>query len=135
MLFRSEELGERINDPVPLPSLAPEQLGKGKLRGRILHIDHFGNCITNFTQQDMPAEWVDRGGQLTVNRKVIKKLRRWFSDEGDSPEDLFAIWGSAGFLEIAAMNRSAAEILGARRGQRLMMTSSSRPKNRRGGTT
>lgn len=118
-----ETLGRRINDHVSLPPVLPERLGKGRQRGRILHIDHFGNCITNFTQADLPGESPGRGIRLIVNRKVVKAVRRFFSDEGDH-EELFAIWGSAGFLEIAAMNRSAAEILGARRGQAVMLSSS-----------
>jgi len=50
-----------------------------------------------------------------VNGKTIKSVRKFFSDAKDG-EKLFAIWGSAGLLEIAAQNRSAAELLKARRG-------------------
>jgi len=126
-----EKLGEPINDFMTLPSLVPEQLGKARLRGRILHIDHFGNCITNFTQQDLPAAWRAGGSPLTVAGRVIRKQRQSFSDlvEGDKPEELFAIWGSAGFLEIAAMNLSAADILSARRGQPVFISASGTSKN------
>lgn len=119
-----ESLGDQIDDPVPLPPLAPEQLENGKVRGRILHIDRFGNCITNFTQEDVPAEWLDIGVRLTVAGKMIKNFRRCFSEVGErgKTEKPFAIWGSAGFLEIAAMNRSAAEMLSARRGQLVLLS-------------
>lgn len=118
---RPEILGSRISDYGFLPALLPERLGKGRQRGRILHIDHFGNCITNFTQEDVSRESLDSRIRLSINRKMIKTFRRFFSEEGDH-EELFAIWGSAGFLEIAAMNRSAADILGARRGQPVLLS-------------
>jgi S-adenosylmethionine hydrolase len=122
------ELGNEIFDPVSLPVLVPESLGQGRQRGRILQIDHFGNCITNFTQQDVPAEWLNRGIRVTVNRKVIKSVRQYFSDEGGTGEELFMTWGSAGFLELAAMNRSAAVILRATRGQSVLLSTSGRQK-------
>ena len=124
------KLGKRINDPVSLPSLAPERLAQGGLRGRILHIDHFGNCVTNITQEELLAGGLDSGFRLTVKQKVIQKLRRNFSgdSEGDKPDELFTIWGSAGFLEIAAMNRSAAEILQARRGEAVVVSALGKTK-------
>ena len=123
---KPEKLGERIDDPVPLPALGVSQLRKGKLRGRILHIDHFGNCITNLTQRDLPSEWLEGSVRLTINRRVIKSFRRCFSDETENGDGLFAIWGSAGFLEIAAMNQSAAELLNARRGQPVVVSASNK---------
>lgn len=114
-------LGSEISDPVSLPSSVPQLEGKGKIRGRVLHIDRFGNCITNFTRGDLPAEWQDRGIRLKVGRKVIAKIRRYFSEGDDDPKELFAIWGSVGFLEVAALNRSAAELLQVKRGQELVL--------------
>lgn len=124
-----ETLGETIDDPVSLPAVSPEQLSKGRQRGRILHIDHFGNCITNFTQRDVPSEWLDYGFRLTVNRRIIKRFRRCFAGEGDRHDEVFAIWGSTGFLEIAAMNRSAAEMLRARCGQTVLLSTSEGTRN------
>ena len=114
-------LGSEISDPVRLPSSVPQLKGKGKIRGRVLHIDRFGNCITNFTQHDLPANWRDRHFHLTVRRKVIRTVRRYFAEGNDHSEEPFAIWGSAGFLEIAALNRSAAELLKVRRGQEVLL--------------
>jgi len=115
-----EKLGVLISDPIRLDPLQPKRSGAGKLSGRILHIDRFGNCITNFTPGELTSESLERGARLTVNRKVIKSFKRFFSEEGGSRNQLFTIWGSAGFLEIAAQNRSAAKILRAERGQPVM---------------
>lgn len=120
---RPDKLGKRIGDPVVLAGLASEQLGQGRLRGRILHIDHFGNCITNFKHEDLANGVIENQVRIKVGRRVVKSMRQCFSEAAvdDKPAEVFAIWGSAGFLELAAMNRSAAEILKATCGQPIML--------------
>ncbi len=92
-------LGPRISDPVRLLKSAGPH---------IIHIDRFGNLITNITRDNFPD-----GASLGVNGVTIRAVRRFYADEGDEP---FLIWGSAGFLEIAANCRSAAEFLNVKRG-------------------
>jgi len=108
---RPEDVGERINDPVSFSWAGAGLVRAGKTTRSLLHIDHFGNCITNFTQEDL-AElgWMMR--QLLSARKVIKRFRRCFSEsaEGDRPDQIFAIWGSAGFWSWPQMNKSAAQM-------------------------
>ena len=116
-----EELGEEIEDPVRLPPLAAERPPDGGLRGRIIHIDRFGNCVTNLTPHDLPPRMIEQGVRLTIKGKVIREFRQFFAEEdrkeeGRNKAKLFAVWGSAGFLEIASRNRSAARLLGAKRG-------------------
>jgi S-adenosylmethionine hydrolase len=114
-------LGSEISDPVLLPSSVPQREGQGRFRGNVLHIDRFGNCITNFTPQDLPASWRDQRFNLLIRRKVIKTLRRYFAEGSDHSAEPFAIWGSAGFLEIAVLNSSAAELLNIERGQEVLL--------------
>ena len=106
-------LGPRINGLVKLPSLAVERSSDGKLRGRIIHIDHFGNCITNFTQADFPQA---DGSNILLNGRRISSFRRFFSDDQSDRQKVFAYWGSVGFLEIAVKNGSAAKLLKVRTG-------------------
>jgi S-adenosylmethionine hydrolase len=56
------------------------------------------------------------GAKLRLNGKSVKSFRRYFAEETASRDRLFAVWGSAGFLEIAATNASAAKLLNAQRG-------------------
>ncbi|HET6980137.1 MAG TPA: SAM-dependent chlorinase/fluorinase [Pyrinomonadaceae bacterium] len=95
-----EQFGPLIDDAVRLPSLETPL--------RIIHIDHFGNCVTNITRETYT------GKSLTINGKTISGLRKFYGEA--NPGELFAIWGSAGFLEISVNGGSAAQILGATRG-------------------
>jgi len=117
-----KELGTEIKNPVRLQPLAAGKFENGKLKARIIHVDRFGNCITNVTQNRLSAEMIEAGAQLVVNGTTIRSFRQFFAEETSDPDKLFAIWGSAGFLEIAATNRSAAQLLKARRGQEVTVS-------------
>jgi len=114
------ELGPEIKDAVRLASLQPVEQKNGKLIGRIIHIDRFGNCITNFTREHL-ASTLESRASLKVSGQTIRSLRRFYREEEGGSEKLFAVWGSAGFLEIAATNRSAASLLKAKRGQPVIL--------------
>jgi S-adenosylmethionine hydrolase len=107
-------LGIGIPDPVRLPALKPELLKSGRVKGRIIHVDRFGNCVTNVDRRVL-SKTAEENAILIVNGKRIRSFREFYGD-GKSNKSLFAIWGSAGFLELSAQNRSAAKILNAQRG-------------------
>jgi S-adenosylmethionine hydrolase len=112
-----EELGPRVEDFVRLPFARPARRADGVLEGRVIHVDRFGNCVTNFTRQDFPVELFEQGMKMKVGGSEIRRLRRFFAEESDAAGEAFAIWGSAGLLEIAVNLDSAARRLGAGRGQ------------------
>ena len=112
-----ESLGVEVNDCARLGPLTPKKLKNGNIRARLIHIDRFGNCVTNLTPEELTREMIAKGARLNVNGKAIKTFRRFFAEQGRSKDTLFAVWGSAGFLEIAAKNQSAAKMLRARCGQ------------------
>lgn len=113
--IKPETLGKRIEEWVTLPPLKPKKLRDG-LEARVIHIDRFGNCITNLTRNDVETEDIGSTVQLKVGPVCINSFRRFYGDKTQDEDGLFAIWGSAGFLEISAENRSAAELLKVKRG-------------------
>jgi S-adenosylmethionine hydrolase len=115
------ELGNEITDFVRLPPLRPTTSRNGTLTARIIHIDHFGNCVTNITENDLTAKMMAAGATLKLKGKSVKSFRNYFAEEPADSEKLFGIWGSAGFLEIAAPNSSAAKLLKARRGDSVIV--------------
>jgi S-adenosylmethionine hydrolase len=105
------KFGKRINDPVRFAPLAPECAGDGKIVGRIIHIDRFGNCVTNLSPRELTAKMIAGGASLRVEGKTISSFRKYFAEQTNKKAEVFGIWGSAGFLEIAAANASAAKLL------------------------
>lgn len=101
-----EQFGPEINDAVRLPSLETPL--------RIIHIDRFGNCVTNIRREAY------EGKSLSINRRTISAVRSFYGEA--SKEELSAIWGSAGFLEISMNGGSAAKMLNAKRGDTVSFT-------------
>lgn len=116
------ELGKRIEDYVRLQPLKAETSRRGEILGRIIHIDRFGNCVTNITQAELTSGMIAAGAKLRLKRKVVKSFRSYFAENTGSKDKVFAIWGSAGFLEIAAARESAAKVLNARRGDSVIVS-------------
>jgi S-adenosylmethionine hydrolase len=125
-----EAFGELVEDCVRLAPLAPvrdDDTGGAAAwwSATIIHIDRFGNLVTNITQGELPGaagEELGRGVKLEIGGCEISSFRQFYAEEsggaGATAEgELFAIWGSAGFLEIAANGASAAGLLCAERGQ------------------
>ncbi len=112
-----KQFGPSIDNLVQLGSLEPLPVDGG-LEATIIHIDRFGNCITNLTRDHFAA-----GAKLVVNGREVSSLREFFAEKGGAQDQLFCILGSAGFLEIAAENNSAAQILNARRGDLVILYS------------
>lgn len=116
--------GELIDDYVRLAPLAPVCDGHGTWSARIIQIDHFGNLITNISRRELTDEQLAEGVKLHIGGREISSSRKFYAEaEGASEGELFAIRGSAGLLEIAANRASAAQLLGAARGQLVRLTS------------
>jgi len=98
-----ESVGPRIMDFIKHSFPHPRREG-GRLLGSVLRIDKFGNIITNLRPKDLGREFSIRLAGLTVT-----KLRCSFSE--GAPGEFFAIEGSAGFIELAMNQGSAADRL------------------------
>jgi S-adenosylmethionine hydrolase len=119
---KPEKLGTRVRDFVRLPPLAPVVSRDGRIKARIIHIDRFGNCVTNITQKDLTPKMIAGGTKLRVKGKAVKSFRSYFAEETGSRDPVFAVWCSAGFLEIASANNSAAKLLKAQRGDPVIVS-------------
>jgi S-adenosylmethionine hydrolase len=82
----------------------------GGLVGRIIHIDHFGNCITNITPRHLEQAGI--GPELTAELigQHIPGLYRTYAHAPLGA--LMALIGSSDRLEIAVRNGNAAQTLG-----------------------
>ena len=115
------EFGPAIYDLIQLESLRPRTLDDGVTEARVIHVDRFGNCVTNLTRDDFGGGKVT--AKVSVNGQEVSSFREFFAD-GIAADELFCLFGSAGFLEIAAQNSSAAKILGAQCGDPVILLSS-----------
>lgn len=104
------ELGEEITDFVRFETSKPLKIDENTIRAEIIHIDHFGNCVTNLTQNDLLPNF--REFSIEINEREISRLQNFYA-EATQKGEIFTIFGSAGFLEIVAFQDSAARLLKA----------------------
>lgn len=118
-----QKLGIEVSDYVRLSSLQAAVSWNGVISGRIIHTDHFGNCVTNITRNELTEKMIAGGFRLTIHGHQVDRFQRLFAAEPDS-NSVFCIWGSAGFLELAVKNGSAANQLKIKRGDPVVVTPS-----------
>ena len=103
------EFGEKINSlhllPIAKPSVDPD----GTVIGQILHIDRFGNLITNIRSNNLP------GKNVTV--EVGGHRIQGMSDYYAQAEGIMAVAGSSGYVEISLRDDSACNFLGVEVGE------------------
>ena len=100
-----EDLGDPVDELVWLRLPRPAA-GGGGTEGLIIHVDHFGNLVSNVASSDLPTG----GVVVEIGGRAIAGISRSFTGE---KRELLAIVGSHSYLEIARPNGSAARFLGA----------------------
>ena len=97
------EFGEKINSlhllPIAKPSVDPD----GNVIGQVLHVDRFGNLITNVRSSNLA------GKKITV--EVGGHSIQGMSDYYAQGEGIMAVVGSSGYLEISLRDGSACDFL------------------------
>ncbi len=110
------EFGEPIKEMVVYHWAVP--IGdKDGLQGWVLHIDRFGNLITNISESLIKEYVGDRKVKVYVGTTVIENIVTTFGDveEGDSAVFL----GSSGMLEIGINKGNAAKLLSVHKGAQI----------------
>jgi S-adenosylmethionine hydrolase len=108
-------LGPRAARIAGLDWPRPER-SQRQVRAEVIHVDRFGNLVTNLRPEDLPS------GDLVfgIRRRVLRGLSTTYGEV--SRGELLALIGSHGMVEIAAREDSAARRLKARRGARVTVT-------------
>jgi len=117
-----DQFGPVVRDPVRLESPEARLVG-GTLHGRIMHIDRFGNALTNVDAGALARAFPGLSeGDLAIDaggRRFAGVTRSY----GDAPVGtVVVVLGSSGRLEIAQVGGAAAERLGLGVGDQLLVT-------------
>lgn len=109
--------GDEQTDYVRLTLPRPKMVGDTLLKGAVLHVDRFGNLITNISREDLMIARDKVPGsecKILISKQEIQKISEFYA-EGQKG-DLVALFGSTNYLEIAQNQGSAAKTLSAGRG-------------------
>jgi S-adenosylmethionine hydrolase len=118
-------IGTRIDDIIRLPYYQPEIDGK-VVHGNVIHIDGFGNAVTNITYETLTSIGVgsETSFKLKIDDKeyIVPYVRRFSAvKEGE----LLLLVAGGGYLEVSVNQGNAAKRLGLVKGTRISMQVSS----------
>jgi hypothetical protein len=83
-----------------------------EIKGNIVYIDHFENCVTNITKKIFEETCKNRLFEIKFKNKTITRINKSYSDFVITPSkplakhvgDYLAIFNESGYLEIAIYN-------------------------------
>jgi hypothetical protein len=104
-----------VRSAIRLEGLRLEITEDGNLLGRVIHIDRFGNLVTNIDA----AAWRGAGRVLGVEINGRRITGRGGTYADAAVGQPLALIGSRGYLEIAVNSGSAHSLTGARTGDRV----------------
>jgi S-adenosylmethionine hydrolase len=99
------EFGDLISSIAAFTIPRPQIGEDGVLIGRVIHIDRFGNLISDIKREDLPRGRIF----IEVGGHIIDDLSSSYEEE----EELLAIIGSGKRVEVSLRNGSAARFLGS----------------------
>lgn len=111
-LFKGRALSEL---GAPMPSIRKMlnrqvRLTKNQIIGQVIHIDHYGNLVTNISKKEFENLGKGRRFALNFSRESIDEISSCYT--GKDSGDCVAVFNSNDVLEIAICHGNAAELLG-----------------------
>lgn len=106
-----KEFGESIVDYLKGDITLPQKT-ENLVRGQIVYIDHFGNCISNISKDDFEPE---RLQEINIKHFQFERLSRSYAEHHVA--EPLAIISSHDYLEIAVRDGNAAKFLNIRKGE------------------
>jgi hypothetical protein len=112
---------ECVGTPLPNPVTLtiPEPIRTpGRVMGEVIHVDHFGNAITNLRPEDLLGQPLPLAFELT-DQFIFGPANCYMAVQAGLPTILLGSWG---YFEVAIRDGSAALLLGLQRGSPVSVT-------------
>ncbi len=122
-----KRFGSVINNTVIKNFEAIFQKASGTYLGSILKIDRFGNIITNLEAKTFRRIAVEPF-QIRIGRKTVSTFRATYGEARRG--EIFALFGSSGFVELSMNQSDAARHVGAQSGSPLTLRLPGKPRTR-----
>jgi S-adenosylmethionine hydrolase len=118
-IHEAEDFGHTISDPLTITFPEPV-VEHGKISGEVIHVDRFGNLITNVPTMMLRGRVKQGEVSVFVGGKTLEGIAKSYSQK--QPGELLAIVGGAGLLEISVSMGSAARLLKAGTGEKITIS-------------
>jgi S-adenosylmethionine hydrolase len=109
--------GDPIEEYAKITLPKAKMVGEAMIKGNVLHVDRFGNLITNISRDDFNTAREKVPGNTVktlIGKQEIVGLKEYYAEVQKG--EIVALFGSSNLLEIAQNQGSAARTLGVSRG-------------------
>ncbi|HSR54462.1 MAG TPA: SAM-dependent chlorinase/fluorinase [Acidobacteriota bacterium] len=116
-----DKFGPEVDDYKRLSLPSPRKSADSQVEGIVLHIDKFGNVITNLSPEGV-SKLVGREARpaaFQLGESTISRHCRYYSEA--QPREIISLVGSSGYYELAALKQPAARLLNAKRGAKVAL--------------
>ncbi len=118
---KPSEFGPEISNPL-VPTFAQSSVRDREIKCEVIHVDGFGNIVTNVNEEHLKAISAKEGVRLSVVLKESDILVRMCSAYDDVPAgNPLTVMGSGGFLEVAVNRGNAAKNYNVKVGDKVVI--------------
>lgn len=101
-----------------IPYFFPKpQFNNNVATGEVIHIDNFGNIITNINFDFFSTNLMNNKWQISLRHYKIYNLYNGYIDAND--QNIFAFFNSQNLLELGIKGYNASELLGVKKGDKI----------------
>ncbi|MCZ6706299.1 MAG: SAM-dependent chlorinase/fluorinase [Bacteroidetes bacterium] len=108
-----DELGSTVLDIRTMHWAMPISDDQG-IQGWVVHVDGFGNCITNIVRAEFEELQRGRAFKCYVGNAILDGMQMTYSDT--SPGDILVLFNSDDFLEVAINRGNASSMMDIKKG-------------------
>lgn len=112
-----DQLGPAHHGFVTLPHRLAPRVCKRQIHGRVIFVDRFGNLITNIEESHLP---MSTDLTITIGGQTIHGMIKTYGERQSG--EMVALINSLGYLEIAVVNGSAAQVTGLNVGASVLIS-------------
>ncbi len=106
-----------------IPTFAEPHFARSELAGEVLHIDNFGNIITNISKENFDRTGITENSELDIKLgATVTKLKLCSTYADADTKTALILIGSHNFLEIAVNQDSASERFKTKVGDRVIIS-------------
>jgi hypothetical protein len=114
-----DDFGPRVDDLARITT-RPPSVFPDRIQGEVIHVDSFGNLITNVSRDLLDGVVGEGTVTIEVSGRIIDGVSRTYSEAPRA--SLMAVFGSTDLLELAVRDGSAHRKLGVGRGDPVRLT-------------
>ena len=99
------------------------------VEGWVVHVDRYGNCITNIPRETVEAHRAGRSLSVYAGSTIIRGVAQTYGEAGAA--EPIALFGSGGALEVSVNKGNASTLLSLQRGTAVRLIFETRPSRSR----